>query len=136
LLRQNRPVLLDRGPGGEEASRVDRLVKRLGAAPLLVVHNGSYASFASHISQSSLYVGYDSAGQHVAAAGHIPLVSVFTGYACDRMLARWRPAGTTSHVVTVSQDDRSSALDRTLHAIGEAAEEAWAMSKGRMSTST
>jgi ADP-heptose:LPS heptosyltransferase len=136
LLRQNRPVLLDRGPGGEEASRVDRLVKRLGAAPLLIVHNGSYASFASHISQSSLYVGYDSAGQHVAAAEHIPLVSVFTGYACDRMLARWRPAGTTSHVVAVSQDDRSSALDRTLHAIGEAAEEAWAMSKGRMSTST
>lgn len=136
LLRQNRPILLDRGAGGEEAARVDALVERLGAHALLLVHSGSYASFASHISQSKLYVGYDSAGQHVAAAEHIPLVSVFTGYACDRMLSRWRPPGRTSHVVAVSGNDRSSALDRTLHAIGEAAEEAWAMSKGRMSTST
>jgi ADP-heptose:LPS heptosyltransferase len=136
LLRQNRPVLLDRGAGGEEAARVDTLLERLGAPPLLHVHTGSYASFASHISQSKLYVGYDSAGQHVAAAGRIPLVSVFTGYACDRMLSRWRPPGRTSHVVPVSENNRSSALDRTLRAIGEAAEEAWAMSKGRMSTST
>jgi ADP-heptose:LPS heptosyltransferase len=136
LLRQNRSVLLDRGPGGEEAARVDALVRRLGGHALLMVHDGSYASFASHISQSKLYVGYDSAGQHVAATAHIPLVSVFTGYACERMLSRWRPTGRTSHVVAVSDDDRSTALDRTLHAIGEAAEEAWATSRGRMSTST
>ena len=136
LLRQNRSILLDRGPGGEEAARVDALVGRLRGYPLLLVHDGSYASFASHISQSKLYVGYDSAGQHVAAAAHIPLVSVFTGYACERMLSRWRPTGRTSHVVEVGEDDRSSALDRALHAIGEAAEEAWATSRGRMSTST
>lgn len=92
LLRQNRPILLDRGPGGEEAARVDGLVRRLGH-PLLLVHDGSYAAFASHILQSKLYVGYDSAGQHVAAAANIPLVSVFTGYACERMLSRWRPGG-------------------------------------------
>ncbi|MGI8958767.1 MAG: glycosyltransferase family 9 protein [Bryobacteraceae bacterium] len=136
LLGQNRSVLLDRGPGGEEGARVDALVRRVGGHPRLLVHDGSYASFASHISQSRLYVGYDSAGQHVAATAHIPLVSVFTGYACERMLSRWRPAGRTSHVVAVSENDRSSALDRTLHAIGEAAEEAWATSKGRMSMST
>jgi ADP-heptose:LPS heptosyltransferase len=136
LLRQNRPVLLDRGAAGEEAARVDALVERLGSSALLRVHNGSYASFASHISQSKLYVGYDSAGQHVAAASDIPLVSVFTGYACDRMLSRWRPGGRTSHVVAVNENDCSSALERTLHAIGEAAEEAWATSRGRMSTST
>jgi ADP-heptose:LPS heptosyltransferase len=136
LLRQNRPILLDRGGGGEEAARVEALVARLRAPPLLLVHDGSYASFASHISQSNLYVGYDSAGQHVAAAAHIPQVSIFIGYACDRMLSRWRPPGRKSHVVAVGGSDRSSALDRTLHAIGEAAEEAWAMSKGRMSTST
>jgi ADP-heptose:LPS heptosyltransferase len=136
LLRQNRPVLLDRGAAGEEAARVDALVERLGSSALLRVHNGSYASFASHISQSKLYVGYDSAGQHVAAASDIPLVSVFAGYACDRMLSRWRPAGRTSHVVAVKGNDRSSALERTMGAIGEAAEEAWAVSRGRMSTST
>jgi ADP-heptose:LPS heptosyltransferase len=135
LLRQNRSILLDRGPGGEETARVDTMVGRLGNPPLLLVHDGSYASFASHILQSKLYVGYDSAGQHVAATADIPLVSVFAGYACERMLARWRPTRRTSHIVAVSEADRSSALERTLHAIGVAAEEAWATSKGRMSTS-
>ncbi len=135
LLRQNRRVLLDRGSGGEEAQRVDALVERLGSPTSLDVHDGSYASFANHILQSKLYVGYDSAGQHVAAAGRVPLVSVFTGYACERMLSRWRPSGKTAHVVAVNESDRSNALERTLHAIGEAAEEAWAKSRGRMSTS-
>ena len=36
LLRQNRPILLDRGAGGEEAARVDALVRRLGAPALLL----------------------------------------------------------------------------------------------------
>ncbi|MBV9301352.1 MAG: glycosyltransferase family 9 protein [Acidobacteriaceae bacterium] len=136
LLQFARPILLDRGPGGEETARVDRLVDRLRAPPLLNLHDGSYASFASHILQSRLYVGYDSAGQHVAAACHLPLVSVFAGYACERMLSRWRPSGSTSHVIAVSDRTDSTVLDQTLGAIAEAAEEAWVISKGRMSTST
>ncbi len=121
LLRLGRPVLLDRGAGGEEAARIDALVERLGAPALLHVHDGSYASFASHIKQSSLYVGYDSAGQHVAAAARVPLVSVFTGHPCERMLARWRPTGPRCQVVEVSAGNRSTALDRTLRAIAEVA---------------
>jgi ADP-heptose:LPS heptosyltransferase len=38
-------------------------------------------------------VGYDSAGQHVAAALDVPLVSVFGGFSCERMLQRWMPDG-------------------------------------------
>ena len=91
LLSWGRPVLLDRGAGGEEADRVDALARRLDAPGLLAIHDGSYASFASHILQSDLYVGYDSAGQHVAAAGNVPLVSVFCGHASERMFSRWRP---------------------------------------------
>lgn len=120
LLRRGRPLLLDRGAGGEEAARVDRLVERLHSPALLQIHDGSYASFASHICQSNLYVGYDSAGQHVAAAADVPAVSVFTGYACDRTLARWRPNGRLSRVVTVDGSNRSSALERTLAVIEEA----------------
>ena len=135
LLGLNRPILIDRGAAGEEADRVDALLNRRGPHRLLHVHEGSYASFASHVLQSKLYVGYDSAGQHVAAAGGVPLVSVFTGYACERMLARWRPSAETAHVVAVSERD-PTALHRTLAAIGEAAEEAWATSRGQMSTST
>ena len=53
----------------------------------------NYAPFASRIANSRLYIGYDSAGQHVAAAAGVPLVSVFAGYVCERMFQRWRPTG-------------------------------------------
>lgn len=119
LLRQNRPVLLDRGAGISEAARADALLERLGAPPNLHLHDGTYASFASHILQSKLYVGYDSAGQHVAAAGDVPLVTIFSGHSCDRMLARWRPGSANSRVIPIEEANRSSALERTLEAIGE-----------------
>lgn len=121
LLRRNFTVLLDRGAGGEEGARIDALVQRLGGPPRLHVHDGSYASFASHIAQSRLYVGYDSAGQHVAAAAGVPLVSVFTGYPCARMLSRWKPTGPASRVVAVDAHNRLTALERTLEAIAEVA---------------
>jgi len=70
--------------------------------------------------QSNLYVGYDSAGQHVAAAAGVPLVSVFAGHACDRMFSRWCPTGPATRVVVVDQDTRRTAFDRTLKAIAEA----------------
>jgi hypothetical protein len=117
LLGSGRTILLDRGAGGEESTRVDALVCRLGEPERLHIHDGSYGSFASHIIQSQLYVGYDSAGQHVAAAAGVPLVSVFKGYACERMLSRWRPESANSHVVVVDANNQSSALDRTLTAI-------------------
>ena len=119
LLKDGRSVLLDRGAGEEEAQRIDSLAARLGNPPHLYIHNGSYASFASHIVQSKLYVGYDSAGQHVACAANVPLVSVFTGYACERMFERWRPTGPTTRVVKVNEANRWSALIRTLAAISE-----------------
>lgn len=124
LLRMGRPILIDRGAGGEEAERVNALMARLGSPALLKLHDGSYASFASHIAQSRLYIGYDSAGQHVAAAAGVPLVSIFTGYACQRMLDRWRPNTPGSHVVAVDEANRSTALARTIEAIAEAAAEA------------
>ena len=117
LLRNGHSVLLDRGAGGEEQARVNAIIARLSSPPNLLVHEGSYASFASHIAQSRFYVGYDSAGQHVASACGVPLVSVFTGYACDRMFARWRPTGPTAQVVKVTEENRATALNQTLAAI-------------------
>lgn len=124
LLTYGRPILLDRGAGGEEAERVNALAAKLGHPALLQLHDGSYASFASHIAQSKLYVGYDSAGQHVASAAGIALVSIFTGYVAERMFFRWRPATPHAHVVAVDESNRSTALARSLKAIEEAAAEA------------
>ena len=123
LLLRGGDVLIDRGAGGEEADRVNAIAKDLGEPATLLLHDGSYASFAGHILQSKLYVGYDSAGQHVACAGNIPLVSVFAGYASDRMFQRWRPIAPRSHVVRVGDESRDETLARTLKAISEAAQE-------------
>lgn len=125
LLKNGEPVLLDRGAGGEEAERVDALAAALQGTGDLRLHDGPYASFASHVVQSRLYVGYDSAGQHVADAAGVPLVSIFAGFACERMLERWRPKGRLSHVIRVdADDDRSALLDRTVAAIAAAEGEA------------
>jgi ADP-heptose:LPS heptosyltransferase len=120
LLALQKPILLDRGIGGEEAARATALAERLGFPEQLHLHDGSYASFASHIIQSQFYVGYDSAGQHVAAAAGVPLVSVFAGYVCERMFSRWRPRGQNVQVIPVDEGSRDSALDRTLEAIERA----------------
>ena len=103
LGRLPRPILIDRGGGGEEADRVERAVARAG--PGIAMWDGSFAGFAAHIQRSHLYVGYDSAGGHVAAACGVPLISIFTGFASERMFQRWRPTGPGPvHVVRPSGD--------------------------------
>ena len=95
LLESGWQVLLDTGaPGGEEDRRVRATVARMGVAgQSIALHEGSFASFAAFIAGAQLYVGYDSAGQHVAAALDVPLVSIFGGFSCERMLQRWSPDG-------------------------------------------
>jgi hypothetical protein len=92
LLKQlPRPILIDKGAGGEEAHRVERAVSKAGGG--MVMWEGSFAGFAAHIQKSKLYVGYDSAGGHVAAACGVPMLSIFAGFASERMFQRWRPSG-------------------------------------------
>ncbi|HLN00084.1 MAG TPA: glycosyltransferase family 9 protein [Bryobacteraceae bacterium] len=93
-LARHAHVLIDEGAGGEEAERVARAVAKSGAPPKRVhTCRGSFAAFASAIARSDLYVGYDSAGQHIAAASGVPLVSIFAGYPSSRFFSRWKPWG-------------------------------------------
>ena len=73
--------------------------------------------FANLIAHSSLYVGYDSAGQHVAAATGIPLVSAFTGFPAERMFYRWRPAGPRVTVIRADHASPVEILAQVAHAI-------------------
>lgn len=130
LLKGGHHVIIDRGAGGEEAQRVSAMAEVLGNPERLHLHDGTYASFASHIVQSKLYVGYDSAGQHVAAAANVPLVSVFAGYACERMFSRWRPTTASARVVPITDDQRVSGEAAALQAISEAVAELLAAPKG------
>jgi ADP-heptose:LPS heptosyltransferase len=89
-------VWVDRGAGGEEARRVTAAVEASGVAERIRFWEGSFAGFASIVSQSDLYFGYDSAGQHAAAAAGIPLIVVFAGAPSERFRHRWAASGNGS----------------------------------------
>jgi ADP-heptose:LPS heptosyltransferase len=116
LLSARLPLVIDRGAGGEEAARVERAVAQSGARATF--WEGSFAGFAKVITGSTLYVGYDSAGQHVAAACGVPLISIFAGFPAPRMFHRWRPSGPHTTVIRVDQADPAKILAEVAYALG------------------
>jgi hypothetical protein len=113
LLRNLPPhIVIDAGAGGEEADRVAR-----AAAGLDVQFcRGSFAEFAAVVQASDFYVGYDSAGQHVAAACGIPQVTIFAGEPCERMFQRWRPTGRGQiHILRANAHDIMDLISLCLH---------------------
>jgi len=119
LAAQGHEMLVDTGPGGEEATRVERAIACSGAPPRQIrTFRGSFAAFAARIARSRLYIGYDSAGQHAAAACGVPLVTVFAGFASPRMFARWQPSGPgPKAVIRVDDPDPRRVLAETLAAV-------------------
>jgi hypothetical protein len=81
-------ILVDKGGSAEERERVERVL-----LPGMRTHEGAFAPFAAQIAGSKLFVGYDSAGGHVASACGVPLISIAKGFVSERMAARWRPNG-------------------------------------------
>jgi ADP-heptose:LPS heptosyltransferase len=112
------PLVVDLGGGEEEEARVRAALRRAGLGPEQArLWQGSFASLAALIARSRLYVGYDSGGQHAAAAAGVPLVTVFAGYPSLRMLARWTPFGAgPREVIRAEPADPAGALERTLAA--------------------
>jgi hypothetical protein len=109
LLDRGLSVLLDSGaPGTAEADRAAALESRCKGA--LILWSGSFAPFAAAIGRSRLYVGYDSAGQHVAAACGVPRVTVFNGFSGERFVARWRPDGPGFSRIVLPGEDAWGAI--------------------------
>ncbi len=81
-------ILVDKGGSAEERERVERAL-----FPGMRTHDGAFAPFAAQIATCKLFVGYDSAGGHVASACGVPLISIAKGFVSERMAARWRPDG-------------------------------------------
>jgi ADP-heptose:LPS heptosyltransferase len=86
-------IWVDRGAGGEEFDRATAAAAASGFSDRVRFWEGSFAGFASITAQSNLYIGYDSAGQHAAAALGVPLITIFAGATSARFRARWSPAG-------------------------------------------
>jgi ADP-heptose:LPS heptosyltransferase len=112
------PVMVDCGAGGKEEERVLQAIEASGASSRIRTWKGSFAAFASIIGRSAMYAGYDSAGQHAAAACGVPRLSVFAGYPCERFLERWRPAGEgPTEVIAAADLSPAEALARAAGAI-------------------
>ncbi|MGH9759850.1 MAG: glycosyltransferase family 9 protein, partial [Blastocatellia bacterium] len=128
LIQKELRVVLDRGASEEESLRIDAVLGRVcgdasgirvldidersvsqaeGEADI-VVWNGRIGVLAGSIANSDLYIGYDSAGQHIAAALGVPCIDVFAGYSSPKMLKRWKPTGRAETVV-VDGEDRNPA---------------------------
>jgi ADP-heptose:LPS heptosyltransferase len=104
------PIWIDQGAGAEEAARVERAIVRSGVS--VRRWDGSFAGFAAIIAAGRMYVGYDSAGQHVAAAAGVPLISIFAGFPSSRMFHRWKPEGSNTRVIRVDRPDPGATLEQ------------------------
>jgi ADP-heptose:LPS heptosyltransferase len=119
LLSDGVILVLDRGEGVEEYEQADALIQtvrdmgfetaevteespgligvgRSEANPRdirLLVYRGGVSKFAALISLSDLYIGYDSLGQHAAAALGRDVIAIFAGYHSDLFPERWKPLG-------------------------------------------
>ncbi|MBP6819995.1 MAG: glycosyltransferase family 9 protein [Acidobacteria bacterium] len=108
-------IILDKGATQEERDQINRIVAIVRAAGKNVVEfdesnnsefanselqqasvvtwDGSIGAFAGLIAASDKYIGYDSAGQHIAAALGVPTLTIFVGSNNATFAERWRPFG-------------------------------------------
>jgi len=108
-------LILDKGASAEEREQINRIVATLRANGKTVVEineqnvagvisqekieadaitwDGGIGAFAGLIAASDGYIGYDSAGQHIAAALGVPTMTIFVNSGSATFAERWRPYG-------------------------------------------
>ncbi len=123
-------ILLDKGFGDEESEGSAQLLKTVGETGHPVFEAGlderpsesmqsgviglqmGIGELAAVIKSSDEYFGYDSAGQHIAAALEIPCVTVFAGSNSMRFIQRWAALGAGErHIVHVDTLTNPGAID-------------------------
>ncbi len=138
LLGRGWRVFLDRGDGAEESARTGSLLARLresgtriveieereplppSAGAQIIAWRGSLAGFAALIRLSDLYIGYDSACQHIAAALGKKTVDIMAGFRSPRILQRWRPCGPAEVKTVVVSPEAPAHPERIVDVVLEA----------------
>jgi hypothetical protein len=133
LIADGSVVILDRGVG-EEVERTGLIAAALRSegrsvvesttdiridesgltsCPDLVTYQGSLGRYAALIAGCDLYLGYDSAFQHIAAALGIPVIDIFVNPPNPRFAQRWRPhsRAPVRAIVSGATDDRQCLAD-------------------------
>lgn len=109
LLAAGSAVILAKGVGAEEVARAERLAAAVASRDWRVVEvdpakgepigadlatwQGDLGAYCGLIGAADLYVGYDSAGQHIAAALGVPTIDIFVDHSYPLIARRWRPCG-------------------------------------------
>lgn len=111
LISQRAALVLDAGATPEEHKQAAELVAMLEKEGRGVMRldertldqdlrfasaatwRGGVGEFAGLIAASDLYLGYDSAGQHIAAALGVPTITIFVASNGPVFARRWRPCG-------------------------------------------
>ena len=88
--------------------------------------NVSLGRFAALVKRCRQYVGYDSMGQHAAAALNVPCVTAFAGYIVPYFPDRWRPGG-KGRILTTEIDNlhisEKEVRKRQVRVLGEITDE-------------
>ena len=128
LRRLGYRIVLDYGAGDDEARIVDRRVAAFSGSKGrvrvirdaqtrtadLVTCRGSLSSFAGWMNNADVFLGYDSASAHIAAARFVPVIQVFAGAPSKRFRQRWTPfgAGDVCVVPATGPEDGQDVLAR------------------------
>lgn len=128
LVQAGFAVILDKGVG-TEVERVDRVVAALEedgrtvraltesgvAAPAdVLTWEGRIGPFAALIASSDVYLGYDSAFQHIAAALDVPVIDVFADAPSPLFVERWTPWSRAPVRVVHAGTDHRRAVDEAI----------------------
>lgn len=120
-LLTNARLILDKGATETERAAINRIVASLRAQGRTIIEvnqqnaaelsapaeinadavtwDGGIGAFAALIAASDDYIGYDSSGQHIAAALGVPTLTIFVNSNSETFAERWRPYGAGSSKV-------------------------------------
>ena len=113
LIDEGCAILLDKGAGEEERDQADAIlnaVRQRGSGVVeisaaaeppgefprgcnVIAWHGGIGAWAGLIAAADEYIGYDSVGQHIAAASAVPTIDIFPASASPLFRARWQPTG-------------------------------------------
>lgn len=146
-------VLLARGESADEIDESYRLCKRLAERGVGITHlppgcdldalagrvadvltwEANVDAFVATIAHADMFIGYDSAGQHIAAALGVPAISLFVEASGRRHALRWTPCGRGPLEVVRSPwpPDRKALLGRAQDAFASLAREVAARERRR-----
>jgi ADP-heptose:LPS heptosyltransferase len=126
LIEEGCTVLLDKGASESELTRARHIVeavrdrggivaetnassnaRHVPPRCRMVTWHGGIGGWAGIVAAADEYIGYDSSGQHIAAACGIPAIDVFSAETTPVFRARWTPGGEAAIRTAVAREGNS-----------------------------